>query len=273
MSDTRACGPAPLDAWLTWLPPALAALAFIGVAASGINPEVFAWLNALGPRTSDLLWANITILGDTLVALTLCLPLWRRKPDLVWALAIGALLATSWVHVLKPLVDAPRPPAVLGDAVHVIGPAYRAGSFPSGHATTIFAVAGLYSLGLRSPAVTALALAVAILAAASRSVVGVHWPLDVLAGMFGGWLSAALGLALARRLDFGLRPAVQWVIALLLGGCAIALLAGHRTGYPQALWLQRVLALVCLAAAAWVLVRDWRASTGARSVRSDPLRQ
>jgi membrane-associated phospholipid phosphatase len=270
MGDPRAATPSLLSAWLTWLPPAVAALAFCLVAASGRNPEVFAWLNALGPRTSDLLWANLTILGDTVVALTLCLPLWRRRPDLLWALAIGALLATAWVHVLKPIVDAPRPPAVLGDAVHVIGPAYRAGSFPSGHATTIFAVAGLYSLGLRSPAVTALALALATLAAMSRSVVGVHWPLDVLAGMFGGWLSAALGLAVARRLGFGLKPAVQWVIALLLGGCAMALLAGHRTGYPQALWLQRAVALVCLAAAARAAVRDWRA--GSAPAPHDPVR-
>jgi hypothetical protein len=162
---------------------------------------------------------------------------------------------------------------VLGDAVHVIGPAYKAGSFPSGHATTIFAVAGLYSLGLRSPAITAVALTVGIVAAASRSVVGVHWPLDVLAGMFGGWLSAALGLAIAKRLGFGLKPVVQWVIALLLAGCALGLLAGHRTGYPQALWLQRALALVCLAAAAWVLVRDWRASAAAHRVPADPVRQ
>jgi membrane-associated phospholipid phosphatase len=273
MGRIRAYGAALSRAWLTWLPPALAALAFALVAASGSNPDAFAWLNALGPRTGDLLWANLTILGDTVVALTLCLPLWRRRPDLIWALAIGALLATAWVHVLKPIVDAPRPPAVLGHAVHVIGPAYKAGSFPSGHATTIFAVAGLYSLGLRSPAITAVALVVAILAAVSRSVVGVHWPLDVLAGMFGGWLSAAVGLAIAKRLAFGLKPVVQWTLALLLAGCAVALLAGHHTGYPQALWLQRALALVCLAAAARGLVRDWRASAAAHSVSADPVRQ
>ena len=263
MPDTRSFG-SPLNAWLVWLPPTVAAAAFAVVAASGRNAGLFAWLNALGPRTSDLLWANITILGDTVVALTLCLPLWRRRPDLIWALAIGALLATAWVHVLKPIVDSPRPPAVLGDAVHVIGPAYKVGSFPSGHATTIFAVAGLYALGLRSPAMTVLALGIATVASASRSVVGVHWPLDVLAGMFGGWLSAALGLVIARQLNFGLRPAVQWAMALVLVGCAVALLAGHRTGYPQAVWLQRTLALVSLAAAAWVPVRDWRARADAR---------
>jgi hypothetical protein len=42
----------------------------------------------------------------------------------------------------------------------------------------------------------------------------------------------------------------------VLAGCAVALLAGHRTGYPQAVWFQRALALACLAAAALALLRD-----------------
>jgi membrane-associated phospholipid phosphatase len=259
--------PYPLRAWQTWLLPVGALVAFAIVLASGSNRALFAWFNGLGPQTSDLLWAHITILGDTVVALTLCLPLWRRRPDLVWALALGALLATAWVHVLKPIVDAPRPPAVLGEALHVIGPAYRAGSFPSGHATTIFAVAGLYALGMRSAAIAAAALAIAGLAAASRAVVGVHWPLDLLAGMFGGWLSAALALRLAPRFAFGLEPRTQWIMGALLAGCAVALLAGHRTGYPQAIWLQRGLAVVCLAAAAFALIRDRALGPDARIER------
>jgi hypothetical protein len=53
----------------------------------------------------------------------------------------------------------------------------------------------------------------------------------------------------------------------ILAGCAVALLAGHRTGYPQALWFQRSLALVCLAAAAAALLRDRRHGGGARMNR------
>jgi membrane-associated phospholipid phosphatase len=280
-----------LRAPLVWLVPLIALAGFAAVFLANQNQALFLALNRLGPLTSDEVWANVTVLGDTVVALALGLTLWRRRPDLIWALAIGALLASAWVHVLKPLVQVPRPPAVLGEQVHVIGPAHRKDSFPSGHSTTSFAVAGLLALGLApslsrhrraasaasdgarhartaaGPAArawAAIAIALALLATVSRSVVGVHWPLDLLAGAFGGWLSAAFGLALARRtLRFGTTPLVQWIMGLLLTGCAVALVIGHRTGYPAAMPFQRILGLVCLGCA---LVTLWRTRVAAARI-------
>jgi membrane-associated phospholipid phosphatase len=154
------------------------------------------------------------------------------------------------VHGLKPLFDMPRPPAVLSD-VHVIGPAYRAHTFPSGHATTAFAIGGLYALGLQFRTGYVIVLSVATLAALSRAVVGVHWPLDILAGAFGGWLAACAGIELGRRtLQFGSKPWVQLSIALFLAGCALWLVIGHaKSGYPQADLFQRAVGICCLAAA------------------------
>lgn len=239
-----------------WLLPLSALVAFVSIAASGSSLQVFRLLNALGPATSDALWANITVLGDTVVAMALCLPLWRRRPDLLWALLLGGLLATAWVHGLKPWLDIDRPPAVLGAAVHVVGPAHNAHAFPSGHATTAFFVAGLMALGLASRLAFAAAVVVALLAAVSRSVVGVHWPLDLLGGAFGGWLAAVAGLVLARR--FPAPAGSRWLQGLLgvsLAGCAVALLAGYDGGYRQADWLLRGIGAAMLAAAAVALAR------------------
>lgn len=251
--------------WRVWLVPAIAATAFLALYAADANRAVFMFLNAWGPATSDWLWANITVLGDTLVAFALCLPLWRRRPDLLWAFAIVALLGTAWVHGLKPFVDVARPPAVLGDAVHVIGPAYKAQAFPSGHATTAFAIGGLLALGLHSRPWAAVILVSATLAALSRAVVGVHWPLDILAGVFGGWLAAAAALWIAQRtLRLGLRPAVQWTLGIFLAGCAAWLVVGpSKSGYPQADWLQRAIGVACLAAAGLALWRDARLARAA----------
>jgi membrane-associated phospholipid phosphatase len=245
-----------LKHWPLWLVPLIAAVAFAGIWLADVNRAVFLALNALGPMTSDWLWANITVLGDALVAFALCLPLWRRRPNLLWAFLFVALLGTAWVHGFKPLVDVARPPAVLGDAVHVIGPAYKAQAFPSGHATTVFAIGGLLALGLRSRGWTALILSVATLAALSRAVVGVHWPLDILAGVFGGWLCAVAGLWIAQRTRaFGQRPAVQWALVAFLAACAVALVLGYPKEYPQADLFQRLIGICCLAAAAARLKR------------------
>jgi membrane-associated phospholipid phosphatase len=244
-----------LKYWREWTVPALCAAGFLAIALSASNQSVFVDINRLGPATSDWLWANITVIGDTLVAFALCLPLWRRRPDLVWAFVFVVLLGTLWARGFKLLVDVPRPPAVLGESVHVIGQAYRADSFPSGHATAAFAIGGLLVLGLRSLALTVLVLLVAVLASLSRAVVGVHWPLDILGGALGGWLSALLGLWIARRtLRFGLYPEVQWVVGLFLIACAAWLVIGHDSGYPQADLFQRALGICCLVSAASTLV-------------------
>ena len=242
-----------------WLVPAAAAALFALVAALGANQAMFLALNKLGPATSDFAWATVTVLGDGTVAFALCLALWRRRPDLLWALAFLAVLGTLWVHGMKPLVDVARPPAVLGDQVHVIGRVYKAHSFPSGHATTAFALAGLLALGTASRAWIAAAVALATAVALSRCVVGVHWPLDILAGAFGGWLAAVAAVWLGKKTQrFGERASVQWILAALLGACAIALVLGYPDDYPQAIAFQRLIGICCLAAAALRLRRASR---------------
>lgn len=66
-------------------------------------------------------------------------------------------------------------------------------SFPSAHASTSFAAAGLYRrLGLPAPALYGLASALAL----SRLYLGVHYPSDVLAGaLFGSAVAGSVGLA------------------------------------------------------------------------------
>jgi membrane-associated phospholipid phosphatase len=242
-----------------WLVPALAAGAFAAIYALDANRALFVMLNRLGPLTSDALWANLTVLGDGMVAFALCLPLWRRRPDLLWALAFLALLGTLWVHGMKPLIDVARPPAVLGDQVHVIGRAYQAHAFPSGHATTAFALAGLLTLGIASRAWVAAIVTLATLVAISRSVVGAHWPLDILAGAFGGWLCAVLAIWLGEcTRSFGERVSVQWILAALLAACAVVLVLGYPDDYAQAVLFQRVIGICCLAAAAARLRRAAR---------------
>ena len=232
-----------------WVVPAVAATLFAIVVATGSNRALFHLLNGISHATGAAPWPYITILGDTAVAIALFLPFAMRRIDVLWALALSALLATLFVHGIKPLMSMPRPPAVLAaDAITIIGPAHRGNAFPSGHTTTIFVAAGLVWLHVRPLSVRAIVLAVAVLVGLSRAVVGVHWPTDILAGAAGGWLCAIAGDALARRSTVGRHPAMRALLLMLCTGCAVALLAGLSTGYPQAATLQRAIGALGIAA-------------------------
>jgi membrane-associated phospholipid phosphatase len=136
-----------------------------------------------------------THLGGTLLLLPLMLVVGlfaiRRRPATKWA--ILGFLATVGIGVsivnnaLKWLVQRERP-----EVEHL---ASSGGwSFPSGHSAAAAAcwaaialvVAGRLRLGTRRFA-AASAVAIAVLVASSRVMLGVHWLTDVIAGVIVGW--------------------------------------------------------------------------------------
>lgn len=222
-----------VDPWV-WAPPVVALVLFGLLFATGANTALFLRLNTLSQYTGDGLWAQFTVFGDGLTAAALLLPFARRRPDLVWAGVLAAIAAGLWTHGFKHLMALPRPAGTLPlDTFHVIGRVYRMGSFPSGHATTIFALAGLFALGLVPARWRWALLAAASLVALSRTVVGAHWPRDLLGGLFGGWVSAVVGLRLAACWDWGARPLGRAVVVALLSIVAVILMF-HDSGYPAA---------------------------------------
>lgn len=239
--------------------PVVALLLLAALLVTHGNRPVFLLFNALGPYTSDALWANWTLLGDALVLMVLALPFVGRRAEMVWALMLTAVLAGVLVPLLKQAVGAPRPPAVLPpELIHVIGRAYHSRSFPSGHSAAAFAYAGVLCLYLRGAGATAAVLVVAVGVAVSRMAVGVHWPVDVTAGAALGWLCALGGRAWARRWQWGAGRVGQRVIAVLLIGCALALLFFLKADSPLAAPLPKLVAVLALLAAAPAQLRLWR---------------
>lgn len=240
---------APVIGVWGWMPPVVSLLmAMLTVAFHG-NRTLFEWFNALPEYTGDALWANLTVFGDTVVAFALLLPWYRRHPEIIWAAFLAALPASVWVDVLKPLFHHPRPAAVLPPhLIHVIGPRLFANSFPSGHTTTIFTLAGVLALSRPGRAWRATCLSLAILVGLSRSAVGAHWPLDEIGGAFGGWLAAWAGVMGSRYWNFGLRPLPRRVFAALCLCCTLVLFV-YDGGYSQARPMLDLLAVVLLATA------------------------
>ena len=128
-----------------------------------------------------------------MLALVLCGV--SRRWGTLWLTWIAVALADWAAAAIKAIVDRPRPFERYAQPETLV-PHSRDASFPSGHASTSFAAATMLSLAFPplAPALYLLAAAVAF----SRVYVGVHYPLDVLAG-------AALGTLVA----FALRAAVR----------------------------------------------------------------
>jgi membrane-associated phospholipid phosphatase len=244
----------PRSPW-AWAPPLVALLLFVLIAADGQNLALFLLLNRAGHALGENVWVNLTLLGDGAVALALVLPCIKRSPRAFWAALIAAVIAALWVQGMKQVVNVPRPLAVLDHArFFQAGPAYRAVSFPSGHAAAIFAITGIWIMGLtRRHLLRAALLLLAVLVSLSRVMVGVHWPLDLLGGMLGGWLGAWVGLAAHGRWQWktsGLGGLAAGVVLLVVAG---ALLVSRHIGIPAVLPLQRALGAVCLVWGAWEL--------------------
>jgi membrane-associated phospholipid phosphatase len=233
--------------WRLWLVPLLAAALLPWVAWQG-NQDLFLAINHAASRLPDAFWSGVTVLGDTLVAFCVLLLFVRRRPELAMAVLLAALPATLLSHGIKNLADARRPFALLGDAVHVIGPYLKAGSFPSGHTTTAFVLATVLILGLRAPAQILGVILLALLVGVSRVAVGAHWPADILGGMLCGWASGLLGVWLARRWRVEAKPGALLGVRLALITCCLVLLFGHDSGYPLARLWEQAIALAILTA-------------------------
>jgi membrane-associated phospholipid phosphatase len=231
-----------------WVPPLVALLLFAAVALSDSDNRLFLTLNRAGQALGEGFWVNLTMLGDGAVVLALVLPCIRRSPRCFWAALVAAVIVTVWVHAFKQASHVPRPLAVFGPGrFHLAGPGYRAVSFPSGHAAAIFTLVGIWVLGLAPrPLVRLLLLVLAALVGLSRVMVGVHWPLDILWGMLGGWLAAAAALALVPRLGWSTSGPAGLAAGCVLLSLAAALLFSRHIGIPAVLPLQRVLGAVCL---------------------------
>lgn len=235
--------------------------------ATGGYHAGFRTVNNLAGLVSPTLLEILTFGGDTLTALAVTLLFARRYPQILWLMILGALIATGLVQLPKRQFSVERPAAVLSaSSLVLIGPSHRMGSFPSGHTATAFVVAGTFAC-YAAPWIRGVLMATAGLIGASRVAVGVHWPVDVLAGGALGLLSVWLALLLAQRWQWGLRLLGHHLLVALLLGCALASLL-RTVPYPAAAPLARLLTLVAIG----LVMRDYllRPMLAARAIRRRP---
>lgn len=149
------------------------------------------WLHALAEYGTD---AGLVLLAALFAAAWWAAP--RRAP--VVAGAAGTVAAYGLSELLKAWVERERPCRAVRGAAEPLADCPPPGdwSFPSNHAT--IAGAAAVALALAWPRITAWVLPFGALLAASRVFVGVHYPLDVAAGLALGAAVATPGVVLAR---------------------------------------------------------------------------
>lgn len=201
------------------------AICYLVLQALDANQALFFSLNhASQEMMPDALAAHLTELGNGALVGVLALVLVIRSPDTAKRFLFITLFAAVVIAGLKQFFNDPRPAGVLSiEEFHIIGDVLKKYSFPSGHTTTAFAMAGFVLLTYQSLALRSITLVMALLAGFARISVGAHWPEDVFAG-------AALGLILAFiGVYFSQQPFSQFASYLASAFLALACLIGSLT--------------------------------------------
>ena len=113
----------------------------------------------------------------------------KMRISAILLLIILGITDASVNMVLKPWIGRVRPCNVFTE-VHLLAGCSHSGSFPSSHAANIFGAGTILSYFYRKIWVAWLTIAISV--SFSRIYVGVHYPLDVLAGVFYGVLCGVL---------------------------------------------------------------------------------
>jgi membrane-associated phospholipid phosphatase len=219
------------------------------VVVTGIDKALFMDINSLGAYLYPFFWASLTFLGDTLASSVILILFLRKRPDLVWAGIIAAIIAALAVNLLKSFSDIPRPSAIIDKSIiNIIGPALYVHSFPSGHTVTIFTLTGILMFYFRSMLFMLGMVFLALLIGISRIAVGVHWPADVLAGAALGILFAMTGVYSVTKLGWNKIKPLQLIIGFVLIVSNVYLSFFYDCKYEQAIYLQYFLAFAVLVA-------------------------
>jgi len=224
-----------------------------------LNRMLFLAINGFAAQFADKLWAIITFFSDGLVSFVILLPLIHRKPQYIWSVLVAALLFTLLGQGIKHLMHVPRPPKVLAShEFNLIGPDWGQNSFPSGHASMIFNLVGVFALTTARRWLRWVLIALGAVIALSRTAVGVHWPQDVVAGALIGWVTVWLGLKLTPHTRWGWQKLGQKILGAVLLAAAVTMFFVDYSGFPDIMTEQRLIAVIFFTLGSWQYLNIYR---------------
>ncbi len=231
------------SAWF-WGIPAFSLITMAIIGLTGSNRPLFLFLNeALYFKPEDI-WINITLYGDAAMVMIMMLPLTAKRPDIIVKSFIAALIASLFLHGFKEFLPVLRPPSIYSpDVMHQLGNQFTHSSFPSGHSAAPFTLAAMVIFLVEDTKIRYGVLFYASLIAISRIATGVHWPIDILGGMFFGWFAAYLSMRFFPITGNNLNA--QRFVAIFLILAAIHLVFLHDRGDIEARFLEVLTPIIC----------------------------
>lgn len=222
-----------------------------------LNITLFRIMNDAHSAFFDAVIGVVSGLGDGLVIALCCAILMLFRFRLGMAATVAFLLSGIIAQLLKRAFDMPRPPAVL-EHVHVLGAALHSHSFPSGHATSDGVMVLLAFLIWKCGDWRAYVMAgLFLLAAYGRIYGGVHFPLDVGAGLIIGMATmwACHRWSLSWPVEAWQKSDWSWrIVGMIVVIEAAVLGLGYRMQPSTAQPLAAILPLIAL----YLVMRFWK---------------
>ena len=227
-----------------WAIPAFALIAMSIIGITGTNRPLFLFLNDVLYFKPEDIWINITLYGDAAMVMIMMLPLTAKRPDIIVKTMIAALITSLILHGFKEFLPILRPPSIYTpDLMHQLGNQFTRSSFPSGHASAPFTLAVMIIFLVNNNKIRSFVLVYASIIAISRIATGVHWPIDILGGMFFGWLAAYISMRYFPVT--GQNLLAQRIIAVILILAAVHLVFLHDRGDEEARFLEVLTPIIC----------------------------
>ncbi len=127
----------------------------------------------------DTVMKSLTQAGSTVAAVTISIAVMLYNKQMGYMLVLNLLASQFVIHILKRIVNRPRPYKTLEWAVPINPPKCKY-SLPSGHSGSALSIALMLSVFF--PYIKIAAVSIAVLVGISRVYLGVHYPTDVTLG-------------------------------------------------------------------------------------------
>lgn len=168
-----------------------------GLGSLAPRTDSFVWLNQHHTKSADRFLQYFTFLGDGFFSIAAGIVIFLIGRRIVgWHVTLAYFVSGLLAQVLKKISMMPRPRALITDGSYqyFIDGVTHSGwnSFPSGHTTSVFALATILSLHVKNPLLQVLFFLLATAVGYSRIYLGQHFLVDCLGGALIGILTGVM---------------------------------------------------------------------------------